>query len=290
MMLLTNNLFLAHWGARNPTYKHYFQTTWLNAHPPSTWALYLRPSDIPSGDQHLEAWHNRIKIHWQKMSEAIDFTVKNLYEELLYHLNMVNSPLLLNECLKDVETSKSRYRRTLKDYLSLSQIIPSIHAETQPLLALPSTDTSTSQQVTTITTATTTTAATTISTTTQPPTTTPDTTTLSSSILGTGNCECGAKKNNGCSLKKCMKCCGLVSSPCKLASHQKKKSENPASKNPFQDIINSAIIEKKTIFIKYMGGKTPGEVRPVLPVGWLTFGVSFEAICQTSGIKKKNIS
>jgi hypothetical protein len=53
--------FISFWMRRHPVYASYFTKTWVDLNPPNEWLQTGRPPSVPSGDQLLEAFNNRLK-------------------------------------------------------------------------------------------------------------------------------------------------------------------------------------------------------------------------------------
>lgn len=135
------NKFLNYWSQKFPAYSAYFRRMWLETIKPFSWAYFGRTHGVPSGDNLLEGFNNRLQNYVFKDSpsfEAIDFVVKALWEEWLYQYKIVTNPYLQEQRLKEYEEQqkKHQHRRTLAHYLNLSQqgslpALPSIGSTTE---------------------------------------------------------------------------------------------------------------------------------------------------------------
>jgi hypothetical protein len=70
-----------------------------------------------------------------------------------------------------------------------------------------------------------------------------------------------------------------------VSEHSKAKNQKFVS--PFCQLIYLAMENKSIVWIKYSGGKTPGEVRPIQPQQWINHNVSFIAQCLRSSKEKR---
>lgn len=105
--------FLNQWKTKHAPYEEYFQSTWLNLHPPSVWAEYKIGQS--KGTNSMEGWHNRLKIQFPN-STTIDFAVKNLEQEVNYYQLICENEHLYNSKSHEVqEKQKYKRRKTLKN-------------------------------------------------------------------------------------------------------------------------------------------------------------------------------
>ncbi len=120
-----------------PAFEDYFSNTWLKAHPPTEWARYARPSDVPSGDQSLEAYHRRMRSvvfnGERHRFIALDHAIICLHREIQYWEEVLAREDLFNAKSKAKEDSQARYRRTLSHLTQASASAPlALPAPAQP--------------------------------------------------------------------------------------------------------------------------------------------------------------
>lgn len=262
--------FVDTWSESNSPYIQYFTTTWINRYQPSLWAYFARGKDIPSGDQMLEGWHNRLQnyVVTQK-EEAVDQVVILLWNEWLYYEAILTNPSLYQQRIEEIKKIK-RARVTLSNFTaekneaSLPVEVENDTTELNPEMV--------SQQEMT-----------------SPQEATPKIKEListSTSLFSKGLCECKrAKINKQCTLKKCLICCSESPLSCIVTSHKQKKLSKytPAWIQIFEEAMKNSSI----IWIKYIGGSKPGTVRAIKPIEWVVKSVSFMAECQRDNLKKR---
>jgi hypothetical protein len=94
-------------GSIFPSYKKYFEGTWVKSHPPQTWAMCYRPRLNRSGDNEMEgnysnklpliikAFHRRIKSLLAAMESQIpmplDRALDFLWKEFSFWMNLSGS-------------------------------------------------------------------------------------------------------------------------------------------------------------------------------------------------------
>jgi len=99
-------------------------------------------------------------------------------------------------------------------------------------------------------------------------------------------CGCGTNKiNKSCLLKMCKECCGKSLARCFVSGHREAKGT--FLKTPVTDIITEAISKGLIVWIKYLGGKSPGSIRSIKPLHWVIPCASFKAKCFNSDIEKR---
>jgi hypothetical protein len=276
------------WAHKHAPFLAYFKRMWLQIYPPASWASFGRGKNVPSGDQILEGYHNRLQsIVLSHKNEAVDHVVHLLWQEWQYQYKIITTPHLLKERQKEMQDRKKYDKRiTLANYIDKTQALTiqnytgSINNNTTALIQnnlkennhlntsqtieefFGDTDTSKIIEETIIS--------------------SENVLLLSSSE---GKCSCGhAKKNQQCTHKKCLVCCSNIPQPCLVTSHKNAKMKKFV--NPFIEIIEAAMSNKEPIWIKYNGGTDPGSVRSIEPISWKNKPLRFEAICQQSGIIK----
>eukprot|EP00732_Lithocolla_globosa_P000740 Lithocolla_globosa_v1_NODE_278_length_4688_cov_20.187567.p1 type:complete len:614 gc:universal NODE_278_length_4688_cov_20.187567:3458-1617(-) len=115
------NSFITYWQGKHPAFARYFQQQWVSGQwSPASWARFGRAENIPSGDQQLEGYHLRLAattfLNYRK--GVLDHVVNALYDEAIYYLKVVFSPILMQE--KELQIAEGRKkvdrRLRLKDY------------------------------------------------------------------------------------------------------------------------------------------------------------------------------
>ncbi len=96
--------YQSQWLQTMPDYAAYFRREWTEVHQTTTWALHSR-RNAPSGDQLLEAWHNALKSALYKPQQDLDVVADFLHREWRYYFNIVSVPMLLEQRLKEVNTT-----------------------------------------------------------------------------------------------------------------------------------------------------------------------------------------
>eukprot|EP01114_Cavostelium_apophysatum_P024394 TRINITY_DN9536_c2_g3_i1.p1 TRINITY_DN9536_c2_g3~~TRINITY_DN9536_c2_g3_i1.p1 ORF type:complete len:741 (-),score=115.01 TRINITY_DN9536_c2_g3_i1:67-2289(-) len=81
-------------------YVTYFEAQWERATPSGLWAYYARPPGALSGDNILEAWHNRIKRDQYAGRYSLVAGVDALRQEVEYALSILNDPVQKEAYLK----------------------------------------------------------------------------------------------------------------------------------------------------------------------------------------------
>lgn len=246
----------------------------------------------------LEGWHRRLSgTSMQDANQPLDKVVVGLWNETNYYLKIQTNPELLKQRQEELGLDQKRHsqRSTLKDYIltqkkkqtllppndSPANINPTAQNNTKPVSSNPTPTVPNSPGFSNIS-ATLENERTTELLTPPPtvPTTTPTPATIASEprveepqtppvspvptptdvlSLVSGTCACGkAKVNKQCSLKKCQACCVLSNQPCGVAKHRQAKASR------FHGIIlqkiNDAMVRQTIIWVKYLGGSTPGQV------------------------------
>eukprot|EP00734_Pompholyxophrys_sp_LG126_P000330 Pompholyxophrys_sp_v1_NODE_117_length_1839_cov_4.271300.p1 type:complete len:548 gc:universal NODE_117_length_1839_cov_4.271300:1672-29(-) len=123
LALFKENLsaFISYWTSKNPSYVRYFTNQWCSdtgPWPPASWALFGRRPDAPSGDQALEAYHQRLNTIFTTRRENLDIIVNNLYREFEYFRALLSSEHLLQERLSQISSAREKVskRTSLRDY------------------------------------------------------------------------------------------------------------------------------------------------------------------------------
>jgi hypothetical protein len=92
--------------------------------------------------------------------------------------------------------------------------------------------------------------------------------------------NCGKKGNGDCTFHFCAVCCAETLTRCELTYHNRKKRATPAWVPQIDEAIASFVADDpQRVYIRYTGGSTPGEVRPVEPRAWKVKPFSFKAFC-----------
>lgn len=106
-------LFATFWQQQFSAYAVYFEKEWIKATGPSIWASFGRPKGLPTGDNVLEGWHNRIKQQTNYLHLSTDRVVKLLQDEFKYWYAVLNSPVLKAARQKEIEEMKKKWHQKL---------------------------------------------------------------------------------------------------------------------------------------------------------------------------------
>jgi hypothetical protein len=99
--MIIYKLFLQLWKQKDAAYANYFQSQWMKSVPPYEWAQCARKTGVPSGDQLLESYNNRLKrTLFPRRNEKLDVVVDLLFfffQESNYYFSVLDNEALLEE-------------------------------------------------------------------------------------------------------------------------------------------------------------------------------------------------
>jgi hypothetical protein len=274
-------------------YWHYFEHQWCDQVKSTDWAFYSRPPNMPSGDNTIEGWHNRIKHFNNQKSQSLNKILYFLSEQAEYYFRMHSSATMKADWLNQIKTAKRYHTEhtSLKNYGASSSVrieevtdsleLPStVPAEQQVealtdspnLMSSTSTDNTTATQPEALLPATTVTSLS--QSTTLPPNLAAALKAASAhSMIPPTDAMCHVchrkSANKECTLRLCQNCCARDDRSCSVSTHRYAKLKGNDHVKDMQNLIQEAIQNNRILWVRYMSGQHSGQVRAIRPKHWV---------------------
>jgi len=260
------SLFKSIWEGTCFPYSHYFNEQWVKTITPVLWASYGRAQNVPSGDNAIESWHNRLKQLCNAKALSIGKLLVWLQEEWEYWSRILVNSHLKQDKLNQIKASRRYYKKkSLENFDPKSVQIEEVFdmeplpaAESIPALPAPPVSAPPSPQGSQGSTVSVSAVPVAVSTPVQSPTAT--------DALKCSSCHKLA--NKGCSNKMCRLCCSKIVTRCSISTHRYAKMQENDTLKKFREMINEAMSTKRILWVRYSSGRKAGQVRALRVKKW----------------------
>lgn len=102
--------FLSVWKVKSPPFSDYFEQQWTKRTQSGQWALSARPEALPTGDQALEGYNNRLAsvVFKDRLNVPLDKAMQFLHEEATYTCTLMKNKALSVPHLREREQIRQR--------------------------------------------------------------------------------------------------------------------------------------------------------------------------------------
>lgn len=102
--------FSTFWKTKSVAFWEYFEQQWLKRTSSGQWALSARAEGLPTGDQALEGYNNRLAttVFKGRTKVALDLAMKFLHEEAAYYCAIMKNKALATAHLRERELIRAR--------------------------------------------------------------------------------------------------------------------------------------------------------------------------------------
>lgn len=136
--------FLSFWKVKSPPFSDYFEQQWTKRTQSGQWALSARPEALPTGDQALEGYNNRLAtvVFKDRLNVPLDKAMQFLHEEATYTCTLMKNKALSVPHLREREQIRQRAdaSRPLPRSTSLLPFAPPAAAEAEVDVPTPTDD------------------------------------------------------------------------------------------------------------------------------------------------------
>jgi len=243
------------WKVKAYPYWSYFEAQWVKQIKPAFWARYGRGASMPTGDNILERWHGRVKEICNRRHQSPIYLLSWLVEEGEYFHRVLNTPHLLADLHREMETTKT-YESNRKSALAPPVQIEEVQTNeisTEESRALALVTFPESQELRDL-------ENSAIFEPNEP----------NKPLSSTGSClSCNKNKSNkGCTFNLCSACCSRDPRMCSYTNHRYAKIDHHPRLKEIQNQIGEAMKNERILWVRYRKGSRPNTVRAIIPTQW----------------------